>query len=298
MAQQLGSNYYNSPFKFNGKELDEETGFYYYGARYYDPKISLWLSVDNEMEKYPNWSPYNYCKQSPISRYDPDGNDDIFTSSGRFVKSTKTGNAVLIQVGDKLLTPSQLSTSRGSRLAMTRIGAHYATKVGADPGTMVTTRKGTDDSDKNPAFTGGNTINLNINGGFSKRLDNINNFKSVMKHENLHKEDNENPKFSGGDLSTHADVYIGQMSDKTFTGTTDDFKIGMAGSFANYLLNMDQRGEYGQNAILDKIDSFNKTNKGGLYIVPPIGNFAQGTLNLDVQYKGETYPIKYEKINE
>ena len=36
----------NTPFLFNSKELDEETGLYYYGARYYDPKTSLWLSTD------------------------------------------------------------------------------------------------------------------------------------------------------------------------------------------------------------------------------------------------------------
>ena len=46
MAEQRGSMYYNAPYKFNGKELDEETGLYYYGARYYDPKVSIWLSVD------------------------------------------------------------------------------------------------------------------------------------------------------------------------------------------------------------------------------------------------------------
>ena len=39
-------NEYNNPFKYNGKELDEATGLYYYGARYMDPKTSIWLSVD------------------------------------------------------------------------------------------------------------------------------------------------------------------------------------------------------------------------------------------------------------
>ena len=73
MAQQLGSNYYNSPFKFNGKELDEETGFYYYGARYYDPKISLWLSVDPLAEKRMGLSPYNFVQNNPLNRIDPDG---------------------------------------------------------------------------------------------------------------------------------------------------------------------------------------------------------------------------------
>ena len=30
------------PYKFNGKEFDEETGLYYYGTRYMNPKTSLW----------------------------------------------------------------------------------------------------------------------------------------------------------------------------------------------------------------------------------------------------------------
>jgi RHS repeat-associated protein len=63
----------NSPYKFNSKELDEETGWYYYGARYYDPKISVWLSVDPLHEKYPGWSPYSYTLQNPINWTDPDG---------------------------------------------------------------------------------------------------------------------------------------------------------------------------------------------------------------------------------
>ena len=28
-------------FQFTGKEFDEETGLYYYGARYYDPRTSV-----------------------------------------------------------------------------------------------------------------------------------------------------------------------------------------------------------------------------------------------------------------
>lgn len=64
---------YNNPYKFNGKELDEETGFYYYGARYYDPKISLWLSIDPLAEKLPHASPYAYCLNNPINAVDPDG---------------------------------------------------------------------------------------------------------------------------------------------------------------------------------------------------------------------------------
>jgi len=63
----------NSPYKFNGKELDDETGNYYYGARYLNPKFSIWLSVDPLAEKYPGWSPYNYTLQNPVKLIDPDG---------------------------------------------------------------------------------------------------------------------------------------------------------------------------------------------------------------------------------
>ena len=51
------NNVWNTPYKFNGKELDEETGLAYYGARYYNPKISQWLSVDPLAEKNPNMNP-------------------------------------------------------------------------------------------------------------------------------------------------------------------------------------------------------------------------------------------------
>ncbi|GEM56634.1 hypothetical protein B0A58_01815 [Flavobacterium branchiophilum NBRC 15030 = ATCC 35035] len=77
MAQQLGNNYYNSPYKFNGKELDDETGFYYYGARYYDPRVSIWMSVDPLAEKFPSLSPYNYCLNNPVNLIDTDGRKPI-----------------------------------------------------------------------------------------------------------------------------------------------------------------------------------------------------------------------------
>jgi RHS repeat-associated protein len=64
---------YDNRWKFTGHELDRETGLYYAGARYFDPKISIWLSVDPLAEKYPNWNPYNYVMQNPINLIDPTG---------------------------------------------------------------------------------------------------------------------------------------------------------------------------------------------------------------------------------
>ncbi|MDY3315908.1 hypothetical protein PG630_01100 [Riemerella anatipestifer] len=65
------------PYLFNGKELDSETGLYYYGARYYDARVSLWLNVDPLAEKYPFFSPYIYTFNNPIKFIDPDGRDPI-----------------------------------------------------------------------------------------------------------------------------------------------------------------------------------------------------------------------------
>ena len=62
------------PYKFNGKELDQETGLYYYGARYMNPVTSLWYGVDPMAEKMPEVCSYLYCLGNPIQLIDPDGN--------------------------------------------------------------------------------------------------------------------------------------------------------------------------------------------------------------------------------
>ena len=67
---------WNTPYLFNAKELDEETGLYYYGARYLDPTNVTWMSVDPIWEKNIDANPYNYCHGNPITITDPNGMDD------------------------------------------------------------------------------------------------------------------------------------------------------------------------------------------------------------------------------
>ena len=77
-------------YRFNGKELDEETGLAYYGARYYDNQLSVWLSVDPLAMKGKNMSltPYHFVSNNPIMRVDPDGMWDwLLGESGTFTKS-------------------------------------------------------------------------------------------------------------------------------------------------------------------------------------------------------------------
>ena len=66
---------YNERFRFTGKERDDETGYDFFGARYYASSLPLWLSVDPLADKYPYISPYAYCGWNPIKYVDPNGRE-------------------------------------------------------------------------------------------------------------------------------------------------------------------------------------------------------------------------------
>ncbi|WP_448607152.1 RHS repeat-associated core domain-containing protein [Paenimyroides ceti] len=71
MVEHSQSQYYGNQYKFNGKELDSTTGMYYYGARYYEPRFSIFVSVDPLAEK--TMTPYQYVNNNPIMLVDPTG---------------------------------------------------------------------------------------------------------------------------------------------------------------------------------------------------------------------------------
>ncbi len=60
-------------YKYVGKERDEETGLYYYGARYYSAWLGRFVSVDPLQFKFPHLTPYNYASNSPVTHLDIDG---------------------------------------------------------------------------------------------------------------------------------------------------------------------------------------------------------------------------------
>ena len=88
ITTEYNSNFGNDiipKYAFNAKELDEETGMYYYEARYYKPPV--FTSRDPMFEKYFWMTPYAYCANNPVKYVDPDGRI-IRDKNGNIVYST------------------------------------------------------------------------------------------------------------------------------------------------------------------------------------------------------------------
>jgi RHS repeat-associated protein len=124
------------PYRFTGKELDGETGFYYYGARYLDPKTSRWISGDPAMGEYIPGAPvneaarsrngnlpgmggvfnlvnlhvYHYAGNNPLKYTDPDGRMQNILQLGvmlelaGFSRSSETARQQVMQNTEIIIT--------------------------------------------------------------------------------------------------------------------------------------------------------------------------------------------------
>ncbi|AZQ04234.1 SpvB/TcaC N-terminal domain-containing protein [Leptospira mayottensis] len=81
--------------KFNSQELDRESGFYFFNARYYDPGIARFTSadtiVDGEFDTQ-GWNRFSYVKGNPIGAKDPTGHE-ANAGIGIMMNSQCKGNA-------------------------------------------------------------------------------------------------------------------------------------------------------------------------------------------------------------
>jgi RHS repeat-associated protein len=67
-------------YRYVGKEKDEESGLYYYGARYFQPWSCRFISVDPLAADYPFYTPYQYAGNKPITKIDRDGLEETGSS--------------------------------------------------------------------------------------------------------------------------------------------------------------------------------------------------------------------------
>ena len=89
---------------FTGKEKDSETGYYAFGARYYDSDLSgLFLSVDPMADKYPRISPFSYCAWNPVRLVDPNGREigDYYDEYGNYLGWDGNNNNYVFIVGNQ-----------------------------------------------------------------------------------------------------------------------------------------------------------------------------------------------------
>jgi RHS repeat-associated protein len=63
-------------YRYTGKERDEESGLYYYGARYYADWLCRFVNVDPLQFKYPHYTPYQYAGNKPVTFIDLDGKQE------------------------------------------------------------------------------------------------------------------------------------------------------------------------------------------------------------------------------
>ena len=98
-------------YKYTGKERDAETGWDYFGARYYDARVGRWLSADPGLSSWDakrlsqlgllSLSAYQYVRNSPLARIDQDGFLD--KNGNRVFVGVETGSLghVYVVVADK-----------------------------------------------------------------------------------------------------------------------------------------------------------------------------------------------------
>lgn len=89
-GEETYSYYHNQRYRYCGKELDSESGLYYYGARYYAAVLGRFVSVDPLAGKYAQLSPYNYAGNDPVGDLDIDGMQSTSTDTSETGANTSS----------------------------------------------------------------------------------------------------------------------------------------------------------------------------------------------------------------
>ena len=240
-------------FTFSAKEKDAETGYSYFGARYYNSELSIWLSVDPMSDKYPSLSPYVYCANNPVKLVDPNGEEigDYFNQNGTYLGTDCVDDGKIHIIHDEVweflkgkiswegndgeniiqkdlgnLFSKTPTESNLSDEAIVSIFEHYnestyscaamkrGSSINLDNG--VSSGLTTDHSTKN--------ILVRIDGNTnSKIINNYNEIINLLIHEKQHVDDRLN-KYSGDDYQCEKRALNRQVNHPTFVKTRESFQ--------------------------------------------------------------------------
>ena len=265
------------PYKFNGKQFDEETGLYYYGARYMNPVTSLWYGVDPLAEKYQASGSYLYCRQNPVRRVDVDGNDEVhINGDGRIVKVINDHSVYITIVDPKgnrhslssyNISPYFWGIGRGDNLQIVaNIAGYYAKQagvhglVGAKGNEILGILAYYDPSDKGiwlqPSNSGGTVDSW---------LDNKYDLMNILQHEYFHKLDDQRNAYKNHLL--HASVDERASRTRTFAHTSDKLKLNVAIEFSELVMNAYYQPNNNTKAdVMNLIDKYNRNNIGNILL--------------------------------
>ncbi|MBF0618719.1 MAG: VCBS repeat-containing protein [Candidatus Omnitrophica bacterium] len=121
-------------FYFTGKKLDDETGLFYFGARYYNPKLGRFLTPDTIVQSPYNpqtLNRYSYCNNNPINLTDPTGHSwlsKVFSKIGDFF--TSGPGASIMQVVGVVAAPFTGGASLYLAYAGMALGGYQAYQTG------------------------------------------------------------------------------------------------------------------------------------------------------------------------
>ncbi len=234
---------YHSPYTFSGKERDVETSLSYFGARYYEAGLSVWLSVDPMSDKYPSLSAYNYCALNPVMLVDPDGREIEITGQDGTTKTCYSPNmssegldeftAEIVNLYNEAYNGSE--TAKGMIDELVGSSHTYSVQEGSESQYTPNTGTVTENGKKSIVDLGGGTISINRNGEgvpVEKSKGNIN-YSKIEKsklftliHETAHASDHQAGKL---DL-TNTNVFKGEKVNELQAVHTENLVRGQLGA--------------------------------------------------------------------
>ena len=110
--QHASGSWYDERYKFTGKERDAETGYDYFGARYYSSLSGHFVSPDPHSDARPGISSYAYCSWNPVSKIDPDGRDEFEVNW-----NPETKKVIIKQIENKNYDQFHIVDADGNRIA-------------------------------------------------------------------------------------------------------------------------------------------------------------------------------------